>query len=256
MHGEVLRRTGWRVAAAALIGILVCACTLSSSRPVSKYILYPARKGDTLSSIARRFDVSIEKLERVNRLSAGRQLSAGQTIKVPYHGQSLKRGPDDIAGGTTARKKAPAPQPASLRQVKLSKAARYVGKLAWPVGGDGGTLSSEFGWRWLSFHEGIDISAPEGLPVVAAHDGQVVYSGSGIQGYGNLVVVKADGLLSVYAHNRKNRVRAGQNVRRGERIADVGMTGKSTGPHLHFETRIKDQSGKNAAVDPLVFLKK
>ena len=234
--------------------LLNTGCFFLPGESTVKYILYPARSGDTLQGISKRFDVAVEKLERVNKMKASRTLSAGQTIRVPYHGQSLKKGPDDLSAAGGAAIKRPEPQASSLRRVKLSRAARYVGKLKWPVGGGGGYVSSVFGWRWLSFHEGIDISAEEGLPVMASHDGKVVYSGSGIQGYGNLVVIKGDGILSVYAHNSRNRVRAGSEVRRGDQIADVGMTGKSTGPHLHFETRIKDQSGRNAAVDPLVFL--
>ena len=236
--------------------LFLSSCSFLSGDGTAKYILYPVRKGDTLYSVSKRFDVSVEKLERVNKIKATRTLSAGQTIRVPYHGQSLKKRADDVAAGGGASTKRPEPQKASLKRVKLSRAAKYAGRLSWPVGGDGGRLSSMFGWRWFSFHEGIDISAPEGVPVVCAHDGLVVYSGSGIQGYGNLVVVKGDGILSVYGHNRTNRARVGEHVRQGERIADVGMTGKSTGPHLHFETRIKDESGRNAAVDPLVFLRK
>jgi murein DD-endopeptidase MepM/ murein hydrolase activator NlpD len=73
---------------------------------------------------------------------------------------------------------------------------------------------------------------------MAAADGEVVYAGSGIRGYGNLVVLQHPGdLLTVYAHNSELFVAPGQAVRAGERIAAVGQTGRATGPHLHFEVR-------------------
>ena len=68
-----------------------------------------------------------------------------------------------------------------------------------------------------------------------------------------MVVIKGKGVLTVYAHNKKNRVRVGERVGKGKHIADLGSTGRSTGPHLHFEVRVKDSNGKNVAVDPLTF---
>jgi murein DD-endopeptidase MepM/ murein hydrolase activator NlpD len=114
-------------------------------------------------------------------------------------------------------------------------------------------VSSRFGQRWSDFHEGIDIKASEGTPIYAAHSGTVVYSSNGLRGYGNMIVLKGEGLLTVYGHNRKNRVKVGDLVKIGDHIADLGKTGKATGPHLHFETRVKDASGQNIAVDPFVF---
>jgi murein DD-endopeptidase MepM/ murein hydrolase activator NlpD len=77
-----------------------------------------------------------------------------------------------------------------------------------------------------------------GTPVLAAGDGEVVYAGDGIRGYGNLVVLQHPGdLLTVYAHNQTVFVAPGQAVRGGERIAAVGQTGRASGPHLHFEVR-------------------
>ena len=143
------------------------------------------------------------------------------------------------------------PSIASVKTVRLATARKYIGRLLWPV--PHSALSSNFGQRWSEFHEGIDIRAPEGTPIYAAHSGQVVYSNDGLRGYGNLIVLKGDGILTVYGHNRKNRVSRGEFVQAGDQIADVGQSGKATGPHLHFETRVKDPTGKNVAVDPLVF---
>lgn len=143
---------------------------------------------------------------------------------------------------------------ASQRTVKLTEARKFIGKLLWPV--PESKISSSFGQRWSEFHEGLDIRAPEGTPIYAAHGGQVVYADHRLRGYGNLIVIKGDGILTVYGHNRRNLVDRGDTVQAGDHIADVGQTGKATGPHLHFETRVKDASGFNTAVDPLVFFPK
>ncbi|MCC6752329.1 MAG: M23 family metallopeptidase [Deltaproteobacteria bacterium] len=109
-------------------------------------------------------------------------------------------------------------------------------RLVWPV--PSGRLSSPFGPRAGRPHEGIDIRAPEGSPVVAAAAGTVVYAGSGVRGYGHLVLVRhANGVVTVYAHNRRNLVKEGDAVTQGQPIAEVGRSGRSDGFHLHFEVR-------------------
>jgi murein DD-endopeptidase MepM/ murein hydrolase activator NlpD len=108
-------------------------------------------------------------------------------------------------------------------------------KFTWPVSG---TFTSEFGWRWGAMHQGIDIAAPMGTPVMASQSGMIVSSGYD-GGYGNKVVIKhAENVHSVYAHNQANIVSAGQWVAKGEIVAYLGSTGDSTGPHLHFEIHV------------------
>jgi lipoprotein NlpD len=231
-----------RLAAGAWLLAALFGCTLVTSKRVVSYVLYPVKEGDTLSSVGKRFGVSPDKIAKANKLSGGEQLAPGTTLKVPVKTEYVSGGRKSIA---------PAPRPESVRKIKLSGASRYIGKLLWPV--EHGALTSKFGPRWLSFHEGIDLAAGIGAPIRAAHDGQVVYSNDGLRGYGNLVVLRTEDLLTVYAHNRSNVVRLGQHVRKGDVIAYVGETGKASGPHLHFETRIKDSEGKNTAVDPLAF---
>ncbi len=104
-------------------------------------------------------------------------------------------------------------------------------------------VSSVFGERIdplsgeLRHHDGIDIALPEGSPVRAAAAGTVVFSGE-MRGYGNTVILQhADGLETVYAHNRVNKVAVGHPVAQGDVVAEVGQTGRATGPHLHFEVR-------------------
>jgi len=113
-----------------------------------------------------------------------------------------------------------------------------------------GTLTSRFGWRWGRMHKGIDISAKVGTPIYAADGGKVIFSGTQ-NGYGKMIVIDhGNGLQTAYAHNSKNLVSAGQRVHKGQKIAEVGNTGRTTGPHLHFEVR------KNGTpVNPLKYVK-
>lgn len=121
----------------------------------------------------------------------------------------------------------------------------------WPVRG---WLTSRYGYRNLHgegrrLHAGIDIAAPRGTPVVASGDGHVAYSGYHTA-YGNLVVIDHGyGLSTKYAHMSRLHVRVGQRIRRGDLIGRVGSTGRSTGPHMHFEVH---QDG--TAVNPLRYL--
>ncbi|MBZ8180271.1 peptidoglycan DD-metalloendopeptidase family protein [Oscillatoria salina] len=127
--------------------------------------------------------------------------------------------------------------------------ARFNGHI-WPAKG---VLTSGYGMRWGRMHKGIDIAGPVGTPIVASAPGEVVTAGWNSGGYGNLVEVKhPDGSLTRYAHNSKIIVRRGQNVTQGQLIAEMGSTGYSTGPHLHFEVH---PSGRGA-VNPMAFLPK
>jgi murein DD-endopeptidase MepM/ murein hydrolase activator NlpD len=114
------------------------------------------------------------------------------------------------------------------------------GGLAWPL--EAGIVSSEFGQRWGKLHAGIDIAADVGEPVHAAAPGAVIYAGDGIQGYGNVVIIRHDdNLTTLYAHNSHLEVKQGSTVKQGTVIATVGSTGHSTGPHLHFEIRFGEK---------------
>ena len=116
------------------------------------------------------------------------------------------------------------------------------GRFIWPVP-QFYKVSSHFGKRGGKNHDGIDIPAPKGTPVVAVDNGVVVYSDNGIRGYGNMIVIAhTDDIFTVYAHNNSNKVDKGDSVKKGEKIAEIGNTGRSTGPHLHFEIRIKNKS--------------
>ncbi len=110
------------------------------------------------------------------------------------------------------------------------------GEWIWPL--KSVEVSSHYGQRGRKFHQGVDLRASIGTPVLAANDGTVVYVGSRIRGYGRMVVIKHDHqFYSVYAHHSKNLVKVGKVVKKGEKIALSGRSGRASGPHLHFEIR-------------------
>ncbi|UNU26781.1 peptidoglycan DD-metalloendopeptidase family protein [Microcoleus vaginatus] len=114
-----------------------------------------------------------------------------------------------------------------------------------------GVLTSGYGWRWGRMHKGIDIAGPIGTPIVAASDGVVTYAQWNDGGYGYLVeITHPDGTETVYAHNSRILVQKGQRVAQGEQISEMGSTGFSTGPHLHFEIHPAGQG----AINPMAVL--
>lgn len=124
--------------------------------------------------------------------------------------------------------------------------------IPWPVTG---RLSSGFGWRQdpftgkKRFHDGADIAAPPGTSIRAVLSGKVTFNGIK-KGYGNVIILDhGHGLNTLYAHNSRNLAPVGSVVQAGSVIAEVGSTGRSTGPHLHFEVR---KDGK--VLDPMAFL--
>lgn len=131
--------------------------------------------------------------------------------------------------------------------------SRLRGRLSPPL--ETNKLTSKFGWRNGRFHEGIDLKARNGSKVMASHGGVVAFSGW-MTGYGRTVVIKSGRLATLYAHNSKILVKKGSRVRRGLLIAKSGSSGKVTGPHLHFEVRIKDRRDKFVAVNPAYFIAK
>ena len=108
-----------------------------------------------------------------------------------------------------------------------------------------GWIASGYGYRISPFtgkksmHRGIDIAAPIGTPIIAPANGVVIFAGKKA-GFGNFIMLAhyGYGIITRYGHNAENLVKVGQNVKKGEQIATVGMTGRSTGPHLHYEVHI------------------
>ncbi|WP_372838036.1 DUF5930 domain-containing protein [Phaeovulum sp.] len=110
-------------------------------------------------------------------------------------------------------------------------------------------LTSPFGRRWGTMHEGVDMAGPTGTPIYGTGDGVVTHAGWQ-SGYGNMIEIRHEfGTVTRYGHLSKIRVSVGQKVSRGDRIGDMGSTGRSTGPHLHYEVRVNGNP-----VNPMTFI--
>jgi murein DD-endopeptidase MepM/ murein hydrolase activator NlpD len=114
-----------------------------------------------------------------------------------------------------------------------------------------GEFTSGYGWRWGRMHRGMDIAGPVGTPVVAAASGKVITASWDDSGFGNRIEIQhPDGTVTLYGHNNRIVTHVGATVRQGQQIAEMGSTGNSTGPHLHFQVH---PAGKEAA-NPMAFL--
>ncbi|KAF6696858.1 peptidoglycan DD-metalloendopeptidase family protein [Pseudomonas sp. EKM23D] len=219
---------------------------------------YVVRKGDTLFSIAFRYGWDYKALAARNNIPVPYTIHPGQTIRFDGRTGSAPTAvvtstasspsssskttmitrPAGTAASTPASKptSTPAPQP---------PAGPAPSGWGWP---SNGVLIGKFSSNG-SLNKGIDIAGDLGQPVLAASDGTVVYAGSGLRGYGELVIIKhSDTYVSAYGHNRRLLVREGQQVKVGQTIAEMGSTGTDR-VKLHFEIR---RQGK--PVDPLQFL--
>ncbi|MCD5976095.1 putative Lipoprotein NlpD [Pseudomonas savastanoi pv. glycinea] len=234
-------------------------------RPTVTTGQYVVRRGDTLFSIAFRYGWDYKALAARNQIPEPYTIRPGQTIRFDGRSNSTSsavasssgtvRPP--VASTTTSTTTSPS---GSVKTTVISKPVTVVpppaGSSTVPAG------PSPKGWTWPSngiligkfssngsLNKGIDIAGDLGQPVLAASDGSVVYAGSGLRGYGELVIIKhSDTYVSAYGHNRRLLVREGQQVKAGQTIAEMGSTGTDR-VKLHFEIR---RQGK--PVDPLQFL--
>jgi len=242
-----------------MLGPLMVGCahrTLSSAMRLdaehSEPDLVDARhvvaRGETLYRIAKAHGVAPDALARANGLRDPRELEVGEELIIP------ESSPPASARGRSVAPERPSPgglataEPNAARPSAKpgSHAPALRGELSWPLRG---VLYARFGRKGAEAHDGIDLAAPLGTPIKTAHPGTVLYAGEQ-KGYGLIAIVEhANGLTTLYAHNRDLRVKTGQQVREGQVIATVGESGRTTGPHLHFEVR-KD----GIPVDPLDYL--
>lgn len=188
---------------------------------------YTVKRGDTLYSIAFRYDADYRYLAKINRIRSPYYLSVGQKIKLrPGHGD---------------------PKPKVQQKSVLQKPLKYSGssRWLWPVRGE---IKSAFNPRFGQ--KGINIAARKGSRVQAAQAGVIAYAGNGLENYGNLIIIKHDNnYLTAYGNNARNLVREGQRVRAGQVIADLGVINRKF-YGLHFEIR---KNGK--PVNPLLILR-
>ncbi len=193
--------------------------------PSQDGVFYNVQRGDSLWTIAQRFGVSADEITAKNKIVDASRLRIGQELFVP--------GKEAVQ---------------ALRYVLVGPDGKLRKVFERPV--SGGWISSRFGHRWGRLHAGVDIAVSTGTPVRAAADGRVKFSGRN-GGYGLLVTVDhGDSVETRYGHNSRLVAKVGQRVTRGQIIAYSGNTGNSTGPHLHFEIRLK-----GTPYDPLKYIR-
>lgn len=250
--------------------LLIIGCASHSSAPVldkskslsarpKTHVVIP---GDTLFSIAWRYGLKYEVLAKYNGITPPYIIRPSQVIRLDVTGaEAVTKSPrQNVAASNSypsksnskpsaaAAKTAVARQENKTKNQTVVKSKSQVWKAPqwrWPVKGP--LLSAFQGNNALN--KGIDLGGKLGEPVLAAADGQVVYSGNGLRGYGKLLIVKHnETFLSAYAHNDRLLVKEGDTVKAGQRIADMGSSGTDR-VKLHFEIR-RD----GTPVDPIKFL--
>ena len=257
--------------------------TLISTKPRSEVVDYKVESGDTLSLIGQKFGISIDTLRWANNLDTISSIKPGQTLKIlPVTGvvHKVKKGEtvysiakyyntdaqgivdfpfntfaDDenftlIAGQDLVVPDGVMPKvtlwsPTYVAQKTLNAGSvTATGLFVWPVSG---TISQRFSW----YHKAIDIANNSYPPILAADSGVVSVPPYMAGGYGNYVMIDhGNGFVTLYGHLSKILVTNGQTVKRGDQIGIVGSSGRSTGPHLHFEIR-----RNGVGVDPMAYLK-
>ncbi len=218
-----------------------------SEKPPPYYIV---SRGDTLFSIAWRYGFDVKRLANANNIRAPYTIFPGQAIMLKER-YAAPSAPKTVAGKSVSSPSVKTPTPTVKPQkkaiAKKPSPPRSAAKESWrwPVKGP---LTRGFVATGQA-HKGIDIKGKMGEPVRASKSGVVVYAGSGLVGYGNLLILKhSERYLSAYGHNRRLLVKEGEGVNAGQTIAELGDSGTNSAK-LHFEVRI---DGK--PVDPLKLL--
>jgi lipoprotein NlpD len=238
---------------------------------------YRVRRGDSLHVIAFNYGLDWRDIASWNHIRAPYIIHPDQELRLippPNHASSTVKAKTGAAakprtGGTAIPSK---PPPATSSKAAISRPSETTTtalkephastKSSPPQSSGSGTSTAPSKWQWPtagkvtstykandSSRNGIDISGKEGQAIIAAASGEVVYSGSGLIGYGELIIIKhSESLLSAYAHNNKRLVAEGQKVQMGARIADMGRNDRNQA-RLHFEIRV---NGKPR--NPLTYL--
>ena len=239
--------------------LLLNACGPSRYEPVRNVYRSPApvtqgshtvKAGETLYSIAWRYNRDHEELARENGISAPYRIYPGQVIRLDSVSSSYAK-PTQVADKrstskqTTRYKKPETNTKPVLEKVANQRHNKVDMSWSWPTKGpviETFTLQGKV-------NKGIDLAGSKGEPVFAAADGKVVYSGTGLVGYGNLIIIKhSETYLSAYAHNSRLLLKEGEIAKAGQKIAEIGSTGTNR-DKLHFEIR---RDGK--PVNPMTYL--
>lgn len=217
--------------------------------PTAQSSGYRVKKGDTLYSIAWAFGLDFRALAAANNLRSPYEIEPGQVLRMTTtaRGQAPKAStrPTPTQPAATSRRRTSSAKPVQRPKVYRTVNAP-VGRWRWPARGK---IVERFSWKPTG-NKGIDIAGRLGSPVRASGPGVVVYSGDGVRGYGNLLIIKHnDSYLSAYAFNQRMLVKVGARVRANQPIATMGRNNAGR-VMLHFEIR---RNGR--PVDPMRYLK-
>lgn len=246
-----------------LLALTACVAHLPSSS-----VYHTVKRGQTLYTISKVYGVNEIYIARINKIGDPTQLRIGQRIYIPG-ASGVKRVPVTVAHITHPPKpkpkyklpvkpvvkkqklvkktSKPATKKVTKKSISVKKTPVGKGTFIWPVKGN---LVKKFNTRSSIGSKGIEVSARSGTPVSSAAAGKVIYSGDGISGYGNLLIIRHDdSFFTVYGYNRKNLVATGAFVSKGEKIALSGKPPSGGIPRLYFEIRY----GKKP-VNPILYL--
>ena len=202
--------------------------------PEMRGVYHVVERHQTFYRICKTYGVDLNEVASLNRIADPGKIQTGQRIFIPGARRVLKVEIyiDDVVS----------------EQGEKAKVAHKKLDFILPVEGK---INQGFEEAENRRHQGIDFSSVVGTPIKASTAGTVIYSNNTIKGYGYLVILRhSEELVTVYAHNQVNLVEEGAWVEKGQIIGKVGQTGRTSGPHLHFEIR-----KSNKAIDPLLFLK-
>src|SRR6056297_723475 len=225
---------------------------LEADEMASRLQLIQDQNDQIFSQLEEAMTISVEPLDKMFRAAGMNTDDLLKTVRRGYSGQGGPLMP--LSFSTRGEDPSPDAERANrilngLDELNLYRIAAQKAPFALPLRGNF-RYTSGFGMRWGRMHKGTDFAAPHGTPIYATADGVVTHAGW-LSGYGRLVKIQHEfGIETRYAHNSKLFVKKGQRVSRGQKIAAMGSTGRSTGTHLHYEVRV---GGK--AVNPMIYIK-
>jgi murein DD-endopeptidase MepM/ murein hydrolase activator NlpD len=215
--------------------------------PTASGVLVTVKKGDTVKALAAKYRSDEQEILRANRLAPEETLPIGIELILP--------GGQPPAPPVIQRQPVPSnvgnvpppsyyPPSATPRPPNANTSGISTSKLLWPTPSH--VINQYYGWR----HTGLDIDGDFSSPLYAAHDGVVTAAGWNTSGYGLMILIQGDGVMTRYGHSSKIFVKVGDHVKKGDVIAMMGTTGRSTGTHLHFEVYIN-----GVRVNPLGYIR-
>ena len=244
----------WPIKFTCLCIVLVClGCGSQIGKRPPRGEWVTVLSGDSVSKLADKYQIPMSDIIEINALSDPSRIVIGQSLFIPQLDRVIDpKAPIKKTSSEIESLSLKVEEQAGFRLLKGAP-MEVMREIRWPITPQLSQrigLSSPFGTRKGKPHKGIDLSAPMGTDVHASLEGEVIRSELSSGGYGWVIYLKhAGGVETRYAHHEENLVKKGRYVQAGEVIAKVGNSGRSSGPHLHFEIRVNGE-----AIDPLIVL--